>query len=119
MLAGYAAHVEHRIVGEDGTNADDHGVHARPQPVQMVGGGRLVDPLAFAAPSRNPSVEGLAKLGNDERPVGRRLENRGTGIASPAGRIGRACTGMRSAASLGDSRHAVRPIARSLTSGPK
>ena len=62
LRAGDAPHGELRIVGERRSDPDHHGIHQRPQPVQMGKPRRPVDVVRMSGFGRDAAVQRLADL---------------------------------------------------------
>lgn len=71
IAAHHVTHAELRIVGGDGTGADQHAVDQRAQTMQMDATGEAVDVVRGAAIGGDAPVEALAELG-DRQPAASR-----------------------------------------------
>lgn len=67
MVAGHLSHGQQRVVGDDRTDADDHRVDQRPQPVQMHDRLGAIDIAGIAGRGGDLPVERLSQLADDER----------------------------------------------------
>ena len=80
---------QRRVISLRRANPDDDGIDMGAQSMEMIKRRAAVNPSALTSHSRDPAVQGLAKLRDDERTIRRCIKqgNENVIVAGPAQRL--------------------------------